>query len=603
MAFVRHAKTESANVARVFVRFSNVSDRTPGDTMPALMDSIPFLREAGPQVAADLAAAATELVLAGGQALFRAGEPARALHFVLAGALVIMRPGPHGEELVGYVRRGEPVGEMALIGGGDHTASAYALRDSELISIAREDYERLWHVHPVLIQSLARRMLARVREPRPDLHAAPPRVFALIALSPAIDIGARCADLRSRIAASGLKCTLLTEADRDKPPGYFEAIEQGSDVVLFEARAEDEGWSRLAMRQADRIWMFVEGGQDVATLPVLHDAQHAARRFRLIDLVCLHRSDAIAPHAQEWLRATRADQLFHWCGDADAERLARTITGRSVGLVLSGGGARAYAHVGAVKALREARIPIDFIGGTSMGAIVAAGVAMGWSDEELDEHMRDAFVQSNPLGDHHLPVVALTRGHIVEHRLAKHFGDALIENLRLPYYCVSSDLVSAAPLVHRSGLVREALRASIALPGILPPVASEEHVLVDGAVLNNLPTDIMRNLHRGTTIAIDVAERGSIDPKDFIDPPDFTHWVLKHGFRDPPPIVSLLIRTATLGMDPATHRKDADLLITPELGAVELRDWHAYERAVQAGYEGTQRALATPEAAQLPRGA
>jgi NTE family protein len=210
-------------------------------------------------------------------------------------------------------------------------------------------------------------------------------------------------------------------------------------------------------------------------------------------------------------------------------------------------------------------------------------------------------VHSNPLGDHHLPVVALTRGHIVEHRLIKHFGETLIENLPLPYYCISSDLVSATPYVHRTGLLREALRASISLPGILPPVATEKTVLVDGAVLNNLPTDVMQTLHHGITIGIDVAERGSIDPKDFINPPDFTQWVMKHGFKEPPPIVSLLIRTATIGIDPTAHRKDADLIVTPELGNVELRDWHAYDQAVRAGYEGMVRALASPEGEKLPR--
>jgi NTE family protein len=395
----------------------------------------------------------------------------------------------------------------------------------------------------------------------------------------------------------------LTDADRDKPPTYFEAVEQESDVVLFEAHVGDEQWYRLVMRQADRIWLLAQGdGQPSLPAHVLRDAQSAAQRFRLVDLVCLNPGGiGVASYVQECLQATGAKQLFHWRTDADADRLARTITGRSVGLVLSGGGARAYAHIGAIKAMREARIPIDFIGGTSMGGIVAAGIAMGWSDEELDEHMRDAFVRSNPLGDHRLPVVALTRGHIVEQRLMKHFGDALIEDLRLPYYCISSDLVSASPRIHRSGLLREALRASIALPGILPPVATEERVLVDGAVLNNLPTDIMQTLHHGITVGIDVAERGSINPKDFINPPDFAQWVMKHGFKDPPPIVSLLIRAATIGVDPAAHRKEADLLITPELGNVELRDWHAYDQAVSAGYEGTVRALAAPLAVQLPR--
>src|SRR6201999_2530832 len=124
----------------------------------------------------------------------------------------------------------------------------------------------------------------------------------------------------------------------------------------------------------------------------------------------------------------------------DPRRLARAITGQSVGLVLSGGGARAYAHVGAIRALREANCPIDFIGGASMGAIIGAGVALGWDDAEIDRRIRKAFVETNPLSDYMLPVVSLTHGHKVDARLKEHFGDVMIEDLALPYFAVSTNL-------------------------------------------------------------------------------------------------------------------------------------------------------------------
>src|SRR5690606_26256292 len=180
-----------------------------------------------------------------------------------------------------------------------------------------------------------------------------------------------------------------------------------------------------------------------------------------------------------------AARIFYWRHDADIARLARVMAGLSVGLVLSGGGARAYAHIGAIRALREHGAPIDFVGGSSMGAIIGAGVALGWSDDEIHERVHDAFVKSNPLGDFRLPVVALAAGDRVESRLAAHFGDARIEELHTPFFAVSSNLTTGAVRIHRSGLVRDALRASSALPGILPPVVQDGEVLVDGAVLDN----------------------------------------------------------------------------------------------------------------------
>ena len=267
------------------------------------------------------------------------------------------------------------------------------------------------------------------------------------------------------------------------------------------------------------------------------------------------------------------------------------ISGKSVGLVLSGGGARAYAHIGAIRAIREVDLPIDFVCGASMGAIVAACVAMGWSNDDIEMRIRDAFVESNPLGDHVLPVVALTKGALVEERLEKHFGETLIEDMAIPFFCVSSDIAEGRARVHRRGVLRKALRASIALPGILPPVVDGDALLVDGAVINNFPTDIMATSHRGMSIGIDVARRGTIDIRAFDDPPSFFGWVRKHGIKSAPPIVSLLMRTATARHEATLKVHPADIMIAPTVPGVELRDWEAFEEAVVDGYKTTRAAI------------
>jgi NTE family protein len=272
--------------------------------------------------------------------------------------------------------------------------------------------------------------------------------------------------------------------------------------------------------------------------------------------------------------------------------MSRVIAGRSVGLVLSGGGARAYAQLGAVQALREAGVPIDFVGGTSMGAIVAAGLALGWDDRELQRRVRAAFVDTSPLDDIAFPMLALTHGHKVRDRLTEHFGDVDIADLPLPFFCISADLTAGAPYVHDRGSVADALRASVALPGLLPPVTMNGRVLVDGAVVRNYPADLMRERRPGVLVGVDVTRAKGLTVEQVKRPP-FWSWLFSGAWRRGPPIVSVLMRSATImtSRDIEAARAASDLYIAPDVGEVEIRDWKAFDPAVTAGYHGTLAAL------------
>ena len=271
----------------------------------------------------------------------------------------------------------------------------------------------------------------------------------------------------------------------------------------------------------------------------------------------------------------------------DVKRLARFIAGSAVNVVLAGGGARGFAHIGVLKALQESGVPFDYVAGTSMGGIVAAGLALEWSIEEITERVRDAFVDNNPLSDFTLPLIALFRGARVSALLRKHFGDVRIEDLPKPYFCVSADLTSGRDHVHRSGLLWRALRASVALPGILPPVTAEGgHLLVDGGVMNNLPVDVMAREARGPIIAVDVS--GEIDLRAFDGKyGERSIWSLAtQRMRGSPSIISILMRAGTVGSDAQRRivREQADFLFEPPLEGVGMRDWKAFERAIAQGY-------------------
>lgn len=534
--------------------------------------------------------------LPGGRVLFHAGEESDQLYFVLAGRLgVVMRAEGQEPQFLGVIRPGEPAGEMAMVAGTPHTATVVALRDSELMAMPRTAFLQSIQRDPAIMAELAHLMIRRARHTTGG-SAGEPAVFGFISLCPGVGARDLVDSLERAIADLGYSVAAAGAEVQSAPTEWFSNLEERHDIVLYAAEHEEVGWKAIVGRQVDRLFCVgladkraPSSPQDFAAPPLMEQ--------QLVDLLLIHPAGSGAPKRSEpWIEASRASRHFHMRrGDrADLERLARMLTGQSVGLVLSGGGARAYAHIGAIRALHEAHVPIDFLGGTSMGAIIAAGVAMGWDDEELDWRIRKAFVDTSPLDDIAFPLIAMTRGAKVRERMDEHFGEVEIPDLWLPFFCVSTDLTTGVYYLHRRGLVKDALRASIALPGILPPVNEGGHVLVDGAVTKNFPTDIMRSMQLGPIVGVDVAEAGSITSEDIEPPASILRWVLSGEWRKGPPIVSVLMRSATISTahEQAAARAYTDILISPDIGPIEIQDWKAYQPAVDAGYRAMQDALA-----------
>jgi len=574
------------------------------------LKTIPLLKDVSQRAMRSAGKEARWFSLPAGQPLFLAGELADSIFFVVSGTLGAFNA---NNEFVGHIRPGEPVGEMALFLGGvdtngdgkaddkPHTGSVYALRDSEVVALSRVGWNRLVKSEPELLEGMIRIILRRLGRTGQRDMATLPKVYTLLATSPTIDLRMRARALREALMKLGQKVAIIDEVQGDeKPAAYFDALEQNNDTVILIAAIGDTSWFRLATRQADRIWVLARGDAR-PSVPLMPEDASPAQRLKLVDVLLLHPgTERRAARPQDWLDAAGANRLFHWFGDSDADaaRLARVMAGRSVGIVLSGGGARAYSHIGAIRAIREKGIPIDFAGGASMGAVVAACVAMGWDDDEIERRIRKAFVESNPLGDYNLPVVGMVKGKRVNARLQEHFGEVDINDLKIPYYALSTNLTTGKVHLHRSGSLRQALRATISLPGILPPVVDGDDILVDGAVLNNFPVDMMRDLHQGFIIGSDVSgQPEGLNREEFVRPLNFWQWVARNGFSSPPPIAGLLMRAATVRNDPRIGQDMADVLVLPDLPGIELRDWTAYDAAVEAGYVAAKAAL---EASNIP---
>lgn len=535
---------------------------------------------------ATLEAELVRICVAGGEILFRENDFADALYIVIAGCLAVTVRSRDGRDmLVAQIRSGEIVGEMALLDGGLRSATVEAVRDTELLRLDRLSYERLVERHPKSMLALTSLLSKRLRNTTHHLdERTPVRTVAIVPLGLEADHHSVAHNLARKLLDDGHRALLLDHGSAAHTSEWFDAAEAANDLVLYCAEPSDTAWTKLCLRQSDRVLLIASSASPFMPSKWLADQLSQSRHP--LDLALLHDTGANCGRAVEhWHERLRLDVICHIRRDnaEDVARLARLLRGAAVGLVLSSGGARGFAHLGVVRALREAKIPIDLIGGCSMGAIIGAAIALEWDDAEIKERLRHAFAKSNPINDYTFPFVALTKGQKMAHVLKEQFGSVRIEDLWRPYFCVSTNLTAGTLAVHRNGPLTRALQASACIPGLLPPVMIGGEAHVDGGVMNWLPVDVMGS-ERGKVIAVDAASDSM--PVSERDAGGFSFWRMLRGGRKIPPIVDLLMRTVTVGSEALGReaRAQADILFKPPLGNIDLLDWGACDRVIEEGY-------------------
>lgn len=535
---------------------------------------------------------ASWFALTEGDRLFSAGDPADTFYVLQSGRLGVFTPREGQQpEFIGVVHPGTPVGEMAMLADTSHTANVVALRDSEIIALPRQAFFEIVRKYPDLMAEVARVMIRRARQKGAN---DAPTVFGFVSarsqpVRPFVDA------VHKAVEAQGYRALIIDRDAMTRAGDWFARVEDSHDFVLYVAETGDPLWANLCARQVDRL--FIVGD------PLNSPPPDPARRngdselvHQLTDLILLS-DQPVGRRApcQPWLDAMRPGRWFH-CREnnlEDAERIARILTGASVGLVLSGGGARAYAHIGVLRALEAAHVPVDFVGGSSMGALIGAGPALGWSQNHLEQKIKDVFVHNDPLSDIAFPLIALTRAGKLSRLLKASFGDSMIEDMALPYFAVSANLTTGRIEEHRNGLLRHALRATVAIPGVIPPFVRNGQVLVDGAVLRNFPSDVMRRFNRGPMIGSDVSQTRGVNAEQLENPPSWWRWIMTGAWKQGPPIVSILMRAATLSTSAelAEARAETDVLIMPKPEGIDIREWKAFDAGVMAGQTAAEEAL------------
>ena len=277
-----------------------------------------------------------------------------------------------------------------------------------------------------------------------------------------------------------------------------------------------------------------------------------------------------------WLDVAKSRFHHHVRSRADGERAARLITGKGTGLVLSGGGARGLAHVGVAKALAELGIPVDAIGGASIGALIGAGLALEWDLDAVFANRMQGFLSRPYLRDFGFSRSALFSGRKINRLFNEWFGEIRIEETPVNFFCVSTNLTAGSLTVHTSGKIADWVRASAAIPGVFPPILDQGSVHVDGGVLDNLPISTMRRSGVSSVVAVNV---GLDDPIS--------------ASAGPPGVLELLKRVGTIGADSklGSELRKCDHLIRPDVGHIGLLDWRSHQEAIAAGYNAAMRQL------------
>ena len=560
----------------------------------------------------------------GGSTLMAQGEPGESMYLTVSGRLRAYVRGDDGQQRrVADMGRGQVIGEISLFTDAPRSATVVAVRDSVLVRLTKDVFKTLLASSAQVSIALTRQIIQRLQSGTARTVAAQERPVAmgLLPITGGVDLQGFGQSLARQLGTIG-RVRVVDSATVDAElhePGIaqregadatanrriamlLDEIEARNDFVLLLADPEPTPWTRRVSRHCDELLLLADAQAEPAIHPI--EEHCLMRRAPLAEaaeiLVLLHPADTLCPRGtQQWLERRPVADHVHVrpALDRDMARLARIQSRTAVGLVLAGGGARGFAHLGIYRALQEEGVEIDCVGGTSIGSVMAAYVA---SDRPLDVVManaREAF-RTNPTGDWSLlPLLSLIKGrrlrHILQQAVDQLVGfPAQVEDLWKNYYCVATNYSKASEQVVRRGSLVKSLLASISIPGALPPVVHEGDLLCDGGTFNNFPVDVMRGLRGvGTVIGVDLNFR---KPRriELDDVP--SGWALLRDKLRPraqrryklPSLASYLMQVTILYSMSRQRQSQqlTDLYFNPPMDRVGMLQWNRFEQIVQQGY-------------------
>ncbi len=550
------------------------------DHIDELLAASPLFSRLPAEVTTLLRAKLTEVSIESGDWLMRKGDSGDALYIVDAGRLEVVLGEQEGvahedDETMRVLRvlgRGATVGELALVTGDPRSASVRANRDSTLLRLSHDDFQELITTEPTFATALTA-VLGRQLQISGGFREDEPttQTIAIVPLVEGMDSEVIAeAILAAFDSREDVALMERSASDVGSPADWgrkLDELEAAHERVVLVAEHAPSDWRRFCVRQADRLVCLAPPGPP--------PAERTMPRLRRCDLVLLGENhppevaavwlDRLRPRARHRVRAGAGH-------DADLARVARRVTGRSLGLVLGGGGARGFAHLGVLEVLEANGITVDRIGGTSMGGIVASTFAYGLNAAQRRQAVK-SFVSPRVRHSYQLPPrSALVRTDRGVETVQRVFGDQQIETLPIDLFTVAADLVAAEMVVQRRGSVAEAVMSTSRIPVIVPPGRAAGRLLVDGGLIRNLPVDVMSQTGEGPVVAVEVGGR--------FDPP-----IDADGDPVLPGIGETLLRSVMLASTAAGSDviAGADLLLEPDVSEIKMMAFGEIDRGIAIG--------------------
>ncbi|MFK7843633.1 MAG: patatin-like phospholipase family protein [Sphingorhabdus sp.] len=565
------------------------SEEMPELGRHALFDGV------APKALNALQAASVLRPISGGEALVRQGDDADALYFVESGRFRVV---VNKVRTVAHIETGEAVGELAFFAGGKRTADVFATRDSMVRKVSRKAFDEIAKQHPELNAAMVKMVsqrLAVATARTASISSNNPRVIAMLpAGNSKLPDGflARLADAFEALVGGDTPVVPLDRATSESADaGQYqtwlaEQEAKGAYVLIDGSGSED--WGQMVCRNADALLMVARPGQ---TEPEPNAMEMSAMRWiaepQRTLLLLRTSADKLISKSSEWIDP-RSPKLHHHVAldnDADFSKVARFLTGRAVGVVLAGGGALGCAHLGVIQALRQADVPIDFIGGASAGAAMGGAIARGMSVDETLDQMEAMFIHAKAMKRLTLPIFSLLDPTVFDSELRTRYGTKDIADQPINFFGVSTNLSTNGLHVHRRGPLWECVRASGSLPTILPPFIDKEgNILVDGGVLDNVPVKIMHGLKAGPNIVVSLGDPHEIWRTEALYNDVRGRWSLLRDviFRrkrkvEFPSIVEIMSRSMVVASRMASKEMlgEQDILVNPPIiPNMQILDWH-----------------------------
>ncbi len=470
----------------------------------------------------DLVSSMTQVRLGGGMPLIKEGEKERTLYILWHGRLRVYK----NQESTAEISVGEVVGEIALLSGKPRTATVLAVRDSILLKLDHDKFQYFEQIHPDGVAQIAKTAINRLVSKHHPVQ--PGENTVTITIAPAGNSNHRSFVHKFAQELSKIESTFVVtkevcnqhfgrdvaQVPIDHPESlaiynWLTSLENAYRFILYETDQELTEWTRRCLRQADSVFFIAEIKMQRRRNAIEEElySQYLAPSTPNTVVIFVHpdKEDAIQG-AHYWLETRPVTRYHHVHLDSDPDlaRIIRFIRGNAFGIVLNGGGMRGFTHMGVLKALHDLNIPIDYVGGCSIGAAIGGIYAYVGLDESIKVcHLEELPSTSS---DYTFPVVSLLKGKNVCEFYKKIYNGSYIEDLKIPFFCVSSDLTHSKLHVHDKGMLWEAVRASSSIPAVYPPMYDEKEgsMLVDGALMNNMPVDVMRKfLGGGRILAVD----------------------------------------------------------------------------------------------------